>query len=307
MYIVGLNLPLDVRITAVEIHPIANLVHLTNFPTSKLLQRNISSLSVEECDDINADIWTMSPPCQPFTRQGLKKDVEDSRCNSFMHLMTVILHKMTNLPEYLFVENVKGFEESDARDVMVETISSLGYKFKEYLISPTDLGIPNSRLRYYMTASKSAKEGSSISLGVPKIIDPCPECNKVISFNEVDEKTPWNSLSDYLEFEVDPAYNLTEKDFKYLQVMDIVTGDSKKSCCFTKAYSHLYQGTGSVLRLSDNQMRFFTPREICNLMCFPAAFQFPSEVTNRQRYKLLGNSVNVKVVSVVIKSMLLMK
>jgi tRNA (cytosine38-C5)-methyltransferase len=34
-------------------------------------------------------IWTMSPPCQPFTRQGNQNDLNDLRSKGFIQLMTI--------------------------------------------------------------------------------------------------------------------------------------------------------------------------------------------------------------------------
>lgn len=302
-----MNLPVDFRITAVEIHPIANSVHKLNFPSSKVLQRNITSLTATECEDLGADVWTMSPPCQPFTRQGLKKDVGDSRCESFVHIMTKILPQMKIPPHYIFVENVKGFENSEARKLMTDTITSLGYQFREFLISPTDLGIPNSRTRYYLVAVQSIFPlKSDLTLGVPEFIDACQRCYEVFMGNDY-RNLQAKCISEYLEQDVGPEYYLHQEELKYLPVMDVVNMYSKRSCCFTKGYSRLYQGTGSLIKLDNEQIRLFTPKEVCNLMCFPPKFKFPDEVTNRQRYKLLGNSVNVEVVSFVLKCMFLMR
>jgi tRNA (cytosine38-C5)-methyltransferase len=44
-------------------------------------------------------------------------------------------------------------------------------------------------------------------------------------------------------------------------------------------------------------LRYFTPREVANLHSFPPSFAFPSHVTLRQRYALLGNSLSVAVVA----------
>lgn len=48
-------------------------------------------------------------------------------------------------------------------------------------------------------------------------------------------------------------------------------------------------------------LRFLTPKEICNLHKFPDAFKFSEELTLRQKYALIGNSLNVKVVSCLIQ------
>jgi len=93
----------------------------------------------------------MSPPCQPFTRQGLKKDVEDPRSKSFLHLMSV-LPQMTIPPKYILLENVHGFESSRSHDMFTTMLDELEYTWQGFLLSPKQFGIPNSRLRYFIIA-----------------------------------------------------------------------------------------------------------------------------------------------------------
>lgn len=106
---------------------------------------------------------------------------------------------------------------------------------------------------------------------------------------------------------------------RYINVMDLIFPDSTISTCFTKSYGHYVEGTGSVLILKapenvqslsirkseDYELRYFSPREVANLMCFPDSFSFPDNMTRKQRYKMLGNSLNVKVVSYLISLLLL--
>lgn len=138
------------------------------------------------------------------------------------------------------------------------------------------------------------------------------------------------SISTILEKNVDyEEYALTEKMLqKGVKLVDVCYSDSCRSCCFTKAYSRYLEGTGSVYcpktdefvkavhnelsNLSDDseqylnclrklEFRFFTPREICRLMSFPEYFNFPVSVSKKQKYMLLGNSVNIRVVAQLIK------
>lgn len=111
---------------------------------------------------------------------------------------------------------------------------------------------------------------------------------------------------------------------KRFQVLDIQTPHSKNTMCFTKAYSRYIEGTGSVFcELSTDELkvklkeidetennlelkkslklRFMTPTEISRLMSFPNNFKFPQSLSEKQKYKLLGNSINVAVVSELIK------
>ena len=48
-------------------------------------------------------------------------------------------------------------------------------------------------------------------------------------------------------------------------------------------------------------LRYFTPREVANLHTFPQRFSFPADVTRRQRYACLGNSLSVEVVAALLQ------
>ncbi|KAG0362057.1 tRNA (cytosine-5-)-methyltransferase [Gamsiella multidivaricata] len=116
---------------AFDINTTANEVYAHNHGKKHLAQRNIEAVPMEYYDEQQADVWLMSPPCQP----------------------------MTHPPNYILLENVKGFEESDSRDFLVEALMGAGYEFQELLITPLQLGIPNSRMRYYCLARKTDNVG----------------------------------------------------------------------------------------------------------------------------------------------------
>ncbi|KAM4705617.1 tRNA (cytosine(38)-C(5))-methyltransferase isoform 2-T2 [Rhinophrynus dorsalis] len=116
----------------------------------------------------------MSPPCQPFTRIGLQGDVSDPRAKSFLYVLD-ILPRLKKQPSYILLENVKGFESSAARETLIVTLQSCGYKYQEFLLSPTCLGIPNSRLRYFLIA-KLQKETFAFQT-TSKILEEFPSRN----------------------------------------------------------------------------------------------------------------------------------
>jgi tRNA (cytosine38-C5)-methyltransferase len=108
------NIKID-KVYAFDINPNANTTYLHNF---KIKPKDISleSFSLKDyeklCESNKANkniIWLMSPPCQPFTRQGKVEDLKDERSNGFKNLMQ-ILAETKYLPEYLLLENVKNFE-----------------------------------------------------------------------------------------------------------------------------------------------------------------------------------------------------
>ena len=51
------------------------------------------------------------------------------------------------------------------------------------------------------------------------------------------------------------------------------------------------------MRMCSLGLRYFTPREVANMHSFPPGFSFPSDVTVRQQYACLGNSLSVLVVA----------
>merc|ERR1712079_625806 len=126
------------------------------------------------------------------------------------------------------------------------------------------------------------------------------------------------TVGDYL----DPG----DEDTDSVLVLDIIRGDSTVSCCFTSGYHRYCEGTGSVLQGAGDQadldeafkkfaqtgdvaeldrlkLRYFTPKEISSMLGFPPEFSFPNDVTLKQKFKVLGNSLNVIVVSLLIFSL----
>lgn len=316
-------------VTSVDINTNANKVYKHNFADSVNLSRNIESFTIQEISKLNIDCILMSPPCQPFTRVGLKKDSSDNRCSSLLHVLQLIPQIKTL--KYLLLENVKGFESSQARNEVVSTITNSDFNIKEFILSPCQFGIPNSRHRYYLIAKKKGLNFlfdnsdliTCLSEEILKLIPDKLKNNFLNNNNAPGSKC--FKLKHILEENVEAKYLIPEKILlKHGAILDIRTAESEGSCCFTKAYTHYMEGTGSILSfhpvgevkkkfesfndstesekdrtkiLLDLKLRYFTPKEISRLMCFPKDFQFPNDLSDKQKYRLLGNSINVFVVS----------
>ena len=141
------------NITAFDCNDKVNQVYALNFPESKLKRVLIDKGLKLHVIDGKADIWTLSPPCQPYTktRNAKRLDDKDNRSRGIFHLM-YLLFQMSSRPRYIFLENVEGFLESQVLKIWKQVLLLCGYKWRQYLLSPIDQGIPNSRLRYYMIA-----------------------------------------------------------------------------------------------------------------------------------------------------------
>lgn len=317
---------------SVDINTVANKVYQHNFPRIKNVSRNIESFTSEEIEKLSINCILMSPPCQPFTRVGLKKDSRDNRCTALLHILKLIPH-IKNL-KYILLENVKGFENSQARDEVVTCLQQSNFNYEELILSPCQFGVPNSRHRYYLIAKKKQfkfifNDGDLITSIPQEVLNKLPSSKHelLIKQQSIGSNIEMKQfkIQHLLEQDVNPSYLLPEKVLtKHSSVLDIRTPESNGSCCFTKAYSHYVEGTGSVLSpncetnvkeifqelktsadndddklklLQSLKLRYFTPKEISRLMSFPESFEFPNEITNKQKYRLLGNSINVHVVA----------
>lgn len=326
-------------ITAADINTVANEVYKHNFPNTNLFNKNIQSLSATYISQLNVNVILMSPPCQPFTRNGKFLDESDARADSFLYLIS-ILDQLSNI-EYILMENVKGFECSIVRNIFTKKLQECNFDFQEFLLSPTSVGVPNSRLRYYCIARRCTKpwnfktktEIVSMHIDISKLVMKSVSAstnfiNKSFQVEclprEFDE--PY-CIECILEEEVSDKFLLKDQQLKRAKVLDVCHRDSRRSCCFTKAYSHYLDGTGSVFTeasrelvekiknasaselgssefiqpLRELKLRFFTPKEILALMSFPKDYSFPETVSTKQCYRLLGNSVNVRVISELLK------
>jgi site-specific DNA-cytosine methylase len=86
---------------------------------TKPRQIPIERLTLSELEDHAADVWCMSPPCQPHTRQHANQHMEskDARSRSFLHLCMLLCDMNEGtLPKLILLENVVGFEKRGGID-----------------------------------------------------------------------------------------------------------------------------------------------------------------------------------------------
>ncbi|KAK4274420.1 hypothetical protein QN277_017640 [Acacia crassicarpa] len=273
-------------VEAFEINDRANDVYEHNFG-HRPFQGNIQSLTPTDLDGYGADAWLLSPPCQPYTRQGLQKDTGDARAFSFLQILE-LMPLLKHPPSMLFVENVVGFETSDTHATMLEMLEKTNFITQEFILSPLQFGIPYSRPRYFCLAkrrpSSSVKERwNNMLIQSPR---PLFEIEDTVPDEDVSSRKDWDMLlpscqpiEQFLELknpsngtDVESASLDTDlpRDLKHNgevlnkasldqyfvplslierwgSAMDIVYSDSKRCCCFTKSYYRYVKGTGSLL------------------------------------------------------------
>eukprot|EP01126_Amoeba_proteus_P049799 TRINITY_DN5842_c0_g1_i4.p1 TRINITY_DN5842_c0_g1~~TRINITY_DN5842_c0_g1_i4.p1 ORF type:complete len:480 (+),score=108.64 TRINITY_DN5842_c0_g1_i4:80-1441(+) len=173
---------------AYEIAPACVEVYQNNIDHN-IKTKLIEQLKPEEIDGM-ADLWTMSPPCQPFTKTPFgaqQRDSDDPRCKGFKHVM-FFLREIKTQPTWIFFENVKNFCGSRMHSEWKETLKTCGYTFRSYLLSPHQIGIPNSRRRFYMACEKSSRfsevSEQEVSIHFPNLEDEKEICVEISEFME---------------------------------------------------------------------------------------------------------------------------
>ncbi|KAK3023901.1 hypothetical protein RJ639_044523 [Escallonia herrerae] len=139
-------------VEAFDINDTANDVYQHNFG-HRPFQGNIQTLSAADLDSYGAHVWLLSPPCEPYTRQGLQKDSNDARASSFLKILE-LMPQTSQPPVMLFVENVVGFETSDTHRRMAEILEKAHFVTQEFILSPLHFGVPYSRPRYFCLAKR---------------------------------------------------------------------------------------------------------------------------------------------------------
>ncbi|GLT80494.1 hypothetical protein SLA2020_519320 [Shorea laevis] len=139
-------------VEAFDINDTANDVYQHNFG-HRPFQGNIQTLTAADLDNYKAHAWLLSPPCQPYTRQGLQKHSADARAFSFLKILELIPQTLKP-PAMIFVENVVGFETSDTHVKMAEILARSDFITQGFILSPLQFGVPYSRPRYFCLAKR---------------------------------------------------------------------------------------------------------------------------------------------------------
>ena len=258
----------------------ANAVYRHNFGV-RPRQRNLDTISGGDLP--RADLWWLSPPCQPFSRRGKKADLDDARAQPLINLISLL---PSVRPPYFALENVQGFAGSRAESLLADCLSGLGYSTKTVLVCPTQLGIPMQRPRLFYLGSLA---GTIKDL--PRLEAPPRRLSEFIDSN--------NSHNESLL--LDPHLQK-----RYAASLNIVHPDDRqaRTICFTSGYSRCMNCSGSFIALPGERLRYFSPEEILRLLGFPEAFSFPPEMATAVRLRLAGNSVDLRSIKLVLSLLL---
>ncbi|KAH9005768.1 S-adenosyl-L-methionine-dependent methyltransferase [Lactarius hatsudake] len=282
-------------------------VYAANHGPGIVRRVDINSLTAEALESLNADLWLLSPACQPYTVLNPNaKGAADPRAQSFLRLMEEVLPALTergSAPTRLLIENVAGFEASTTRTRVLDVLTKLGFATRELLLTPLQFSVPNSRLRYYLLASCASGAFRSSVYPPDRILRHIP--GRAANWEDTrasgasDSVGNWvRPLRDYLDRENAVTANTVPDRvlIKWGRLFDIVSPCATRTCCFTRGYTQLVERSGSILQENEEldttetfnkfllaqargdesaveilhplRLRYFSPGELLRLFCF---------------------------------------
>jgi site-specific DNA-cytosine methylase len=279
--------PTTTVVAALDINTVALAVYRHNFahPATPCA---LESLRADDPRLRDADLWWLSPPCQPYTRRGRGRDVDDPRSRSLLHLLDLIARLQ---PAALALENVPEFGGSRAHARLRERLAASGYAVAERLLCPSGLGVPNRRRRFYLVASREGLRGWATA--------------RPPSGGADGDDVPLSRLAGFLDPDDPDRLRVAPRLLAdYAGAVDVV--DAADPCAvastFTAAYGRSPVRAGSYLR-RDGVVRRFSPAEILRLLGFPPDYRLPPDLPLSSAWRLLGNSLSVPAVREVLAAL----
>lgn len=140
-----------------EIKPYAVKVLKQNHP-NEIIHGDITSINEKDIPDF--DFLLAGFPCQAFSSAGKRMGFEDTRGTLFFDVARILKEKK---PLGFILENVEGLVNHDKESskdkigrtlqVILNTLTSLGYKVSWKVLNAKFFGVPQERKRIYITGS----------------------------------------------------------------------------------------------------------------------------------------------------------
>ncbi len=261
---------------AIDQNPHANATYRANHGLAPRAW-NLAGVTAAQLSAFQAERWWLSPPCQPFTVRGARRDLEDPRVKPLLRVLAILCELR---PPVVAMENVPGFVASATRGELRAALIAAGYTLDERLLCPTSLGVPMRRQRYYLVARLGRDGGHRSQFETPAA---APPARPLVGFlDEVPE--PALYVSEALISTWGHSVNILE-----------AKNPTAVATCFTSAYGRSPVRSGSYLR-DGGGVRYFSPEEILRLMGFPGGFAFPAGLDRHIRWDLAGNTLSVDAV-----------
>ena len=149
-------------VAGIDFDKSAITTYANNFPTAKTFNINIKELNISDLEKVICSyqndilVFAACAPCQPFSKQNRFKDNNDDRIcllDEFHRFVTYFK------PDYILLENVPGMQKIAQGPFtrFMKLLDETGYLYSFDVKNAMDYGVPQSRRRLVLIASKHGK------------------------------------------------------------------------------------------------------------------------------------------------------
>lgn len=280
---------------AVEHDRFACDTYSTNFPNSRLIQKDVRQVTVAGDRLEPVDVMHAGFPCQSFSQAGEKAGFADERGLLFFEIIRLLQEFGKDRPKVIVLENTPflRYGEGGAWFLRIQNeIRKAGYWFREENsaeLNTFDLtALPQQRIRLYMVALSTEAFPSG-------------------RFEFPTERHTGNkNLEDYINFvtDIDSDYYLPKDNRYYHMIKDAHAGDRQiyqlrkylvrakaEGVCPTLTANMGLGGHNVPFVWAPDGLRKLSELECASLQGFPIQFSFPTTVPRAKRYMQVGNAV----------------
>ena len=270
-------------------------------------------ITIDENKIPDHDILCAGFPCQPFSIGGLRKGFDDIRGTLFFEIVRILNKKQ---PDIFILENVQGLinhNKGNTFKIILDTLASklngfnyhssnnenLNYNVFWKILNTKDFNLPQNRSRVFIVGFKD-----------PEVMFEFPEpLKRTLTLLDILDKQPIVKKISDQSFEYIQTFLKNHKHYDIINKLDYLIAyeirksrvafryDNNSPCLTTK------MGTGgNNVPYLVKQNRFITLKEGLKLQGFPKNFKLTNNYSAALRQ--IGNSVSVKLVDQIIKSIL---
>lgn len=167
------------------------------------------------------DILCAGFPCQPFSKAGPQRGLEDEKNGKHIDVITSVL--LSKKPNYFLLENVPNLlrqNNSATWRMVMKKLRSAGYDITSKVLSSEKYGSPQKRERLYIFGSKSDlltfewPEESNSKTYVRDIIEERPNSFRSLSQSQNDALDVWQEFMDLFPKDLKkPSFPIWSQEF----------------------------------------------------------------------------------------------
>lgn len=284
---------------AVENDPHAVATYAHNFPTVRLIAKDIRTVGVEAEGLEPVDVLHAGFPCQSFSQAGERRGFDDERGQLFFEIIRIVREFGDRKPAVIVLENSPflKYGEGGAWFLKIQKeIQKAGYWFRPEAAQEIDASrvtaLPQQRVRLFMVAL-SMDHFLSGRFSFPTEKHPAPK-----------------KLADYIDFDgqIAPDYYLPQDNRYFKMISSAVNSRNclyqlrkyevrakEEGVCPTLTANMGLGGHNVPFIMNSHGLRKLTEYECLRLQGFPPTFRFPEDVPRAKRYMQVGNAVAVPV------------